>query len=278
MKQPVPFPELSPASSLIDTHCHLDMADYQADLDQVLAEAKQCGVTRIISIGIDLPSSCRAAELAHSYDGVYATVGVHPHDAAQADEQVFGQLAELAAAEPKVVGFGEIGLDYAKKYCPQDVQLRAFARQLELAKELRLPLIIHDRDAHEDTLRLLREKGPFPQGGVMHCFSGDAALARHVLDLGFHLSIPGIVTFANATVMREAVRTVSLDRLLLESDGPFLAPTPFRGKRNLPKYLLYTAAAVAELQEVPFDTLACQTTMNAEKLFALAGNSSARCS
>lgn len=275
MKKPVPSPELSLTSSLIDTHCHLDMVDYQADLGQVIAEASDCGVTRIISIGIDLPSSCLAAELAQSYQGVYAAVGIHPHDAAQADEKILQQLAELAAAEPKVVGFGEIGLDYAKKYCPKDVQIRVFARQLEAAKELRLPLIIHDRDAHEDTLRLLREKGPFPQGGVMHCFSGDAELARQVLDLGFYLSIPGIVTFANATVMREAVRDIPLDRLLLESDGPFLAPTPFRGKRNLPKYLLYTAATVAELKEVTLDEIACQTSMNAEQLFTLSGNPSA---
>ncbi len=268
MKKNFPLPELSPESSLIDTHCHLDMADYKADLDQVIAEARRCGVSRIITIGIDLASSRRAVELAQCYEGVYAAVGIHPHDADAADEAVLSQIVKLAAA-PKVVGFGEIGLDYAKKYSPKDVQLRVFARQLELAKELRLPLIIHDRDAHDDTLRLLRDKGPFPQGGVMHCFSGDAALARQVLDLGFHVSIPGIVTFPNAALMREAVQEVPLDRLLLETDGPFLAPVPFRGKRNLPQYLLHTAAAVAELKGVSLDEIAQQTTRNADKLFAL---------
>jgi TatD DNase family protein len=272
MKKTVPSPQLSPEYSLIDTHCHLDMADYQTDLDQVIAGASRCGVTRIITIGIDLASSGRAVKLAQCHEGVHAAVGIHPHDADAADEEAFRRLTELAAST-KVVGFGEIGLDYAKNYSAKDVQLRVFARQLELAKELGLPLIIHDRDAHEDTLRLLREKGPFPQGGVMHCFSGDAELARQVLDLGFHVSIPGIVTFPNAATMREAVQEAPLDRLLLETDGPFLAPAPFRGKRNLPQYLLHTAAAVAELKNISLDALAKQTTVNAEKLFAL--NSSA---
>ena len=259
-------PQLSPEISLIDTHCHLDMPDYQANLDQVLADASRCGVTRIITIGIDFTSSRRAVELAQCYEGVYAAIGIHPHDAEATDEETFRLLVELTAA-PKVVGYGEIGLDYAKNYSPKDVQLRVFARQLELAKELHLPLIIHDRDAHEDTLRLLRDKGPFPQGGVMHCFSGDAELAEQVLDLGFYVSIPGIVTFPNAAMMREAVQKVPIDRLVLETDGPFLAPVPFRGKRNLPQYLLYTAAIVAELKGVSLDEIAQQTTRNAEKLF-----------
>ncbi len=259
---------LLPESRLIDTHCHLDMADYESDLEQVLATAHRCGVTRIITIGIDLASSCQAVDLAKSYEGVYAAVGIHPHDADAADESVFRQLTELAAAS-KVVGFGEIGLDYAKKYSPKDVQLRVFARQLELAKELQLPIIIHDREAHEDTLRLLKEKGPFPQGGVMHCFSGDTALAEKVLELGFYISIPGIITFPNATIMREAVQAVPLEKLLLETDGPFLSPVPFRGKRNQPEYLLRTAAVVAELKGVSLDEVAQQTTKNAEKLFGL---------
>jgi TatD DNase family protein len=244
------------------------MADYQADLDEVIAAAHHCGVTRIITIGIDLASSRRAIEVAGQYEGVYATVGIHPHDAAVADEEVFQQLAELAAL-PKVVGIGEIGLDYAKKYTPIDVQLAAFARQLDIAKAVNLPVIIHDREAHADTLRLLQENGPFPAGGVMHCFSGDAELARQVLELGFYLSIPGIVTFPNASIMREAVQAIPLEWLLLETDGPFLSPVPFRGKRNLPEYLLKTAAAVAELKGVSFDEIARQTTSNAEKLFSL---------
>ncbi len=262
------LPTLPPGSRLVDTHCHLDMAEYQADLPEVIASARRCGVTRIITIGIDLASSRRAVELAAHHEGVYAAVGIHPHDADKAGEDVFCQLRELAAA-PKVVGFGEIGLDYAKNYSPKEAQLRAFTRQLDLAKELSLPLIIHDREAHDDCLRLLREKGSFPRGGVMHCFSGDSALARQVLELGFYLSIPGIVTFPKAETLRQVVRELPPDRLLLETDGPFLAPVPFRGKCCRPEHLVHTAATVAELQGLSLAELAQQTTLNAEKLFSL---------
>ncbi|WP_417914530.1 TatD family hydrolase [Candidatus Electronema sp. JM] len=265
--KPPSFPALSQDCRLVDTHCHLDMPEYQADLDAVISTARQRGVGRIITIGIDLASSRRAVELAGQYADVYAAVGIHPHDAATADDEAFRQLRDLAAA-PKVVGFGEIGLDYAKNYSAKEVQLPVFIHQLELAKELALPLIIHDRDAHEDCLRLLREKGSFPRGGVMHCFTGDRRLAEQVLELGFYLSIPGIITFPKAESLREVVRGLPLDRLLLETDGPFLAPVPFRGKCCRPEHLLHTAAAVAELKGVPLDELARQTTCNAEKLFA----------
>jgi TatD DNase family protein len=259
---------LFPGCRLVDTHCHLDMADYQVDLAEVIAAARQLGVTRIITIGIDLASSRRAVELAVQHEGVYAAVGIHPHDADNADEEVFRQLCELAAA-PKVVGFGEIGLDYAKNYSSKEAQLRVFNRQLDLAKKLALPLIIHDRDAHDDCLRLLREKGPFPRGGVMHCFSGDSKLAQQVLELGFYLSIPGIVTFPKAEMLRQVVRELPPDRLLLETDGPFLAPVPFRGKCCRPEHLLHTAATVADLQGISLVELAHQSTLNAEKLFSL---------
>jgi TatD DNase family protein len=245
------------------------MADYQADLEEIITSACRCGVTRIITIGIDLASSRKAVELAAQYEGIYASVGIHPHDASKAEgEEVFRQLAELAT-QPKVVGFGEIGLDYAKQYAPIAAQRLAFARQLDLAKELRLPLIIHDREAHADTLRLLREQGSFPAGGVMHCFSGDNELAQQVLDLGFYLSIPGIVTFPKAETLRQVVQAVPLERLLLETDGPFLAPIPFRGKCNRPEYLLHTAARVANLKNISLEEVVQQTTRNAEKLFSL---------
>jgi TatD DNase family protein len=268
MKAPA-LPPLPRGCRFVDTHCHLDMAEYQADVAEVIAAARRSGVTKIITIGIDLASSRRAVELAAQHEGVYAAVGIHPHDADHAkDETIFQHLRELATAA-HVVGFGEIGLDYAKNYAEQEAQVRVFARQLVLAKELHLPLIIHDRDAHEDCLRLLREIGPFPCSGVMHCFSGDAALAEQVLDLGFYLSIPGIVTFPKAESLREVVRALPLDRLLLETDGPFLAPVPFRGKRCCPEHVLYTAATVASLHGVSLAQLADQTSRNAEKLFAL---------
>jgi TatD DNase family protein len=168
-----------------------------------------------------------------------------------------------------VVGYGEIGLDYAKNYAPRKVQIQAFAEQLTMAQELALPVIIHDREAHSDVLSLIRAAGHFPRQGVMHCFSGDQEFAKAVLDLGFYLSIPGVATFANASILREVIRMVDLDALLLETDGPFLAPVPYRGKRNEPKYMLYTAQIVAELKNIPLEEVARVTTANAVRLFNL---------
>ena len=266
-KRPAP-PVLSPDSRLIDSHCHLDMDAYQDELDEIIDSAGKCGVSRIITIGIDLASSRKAVELADRYPGIYATVGIHPHSAEEATEEMYRQLAELAV-KPKVVGYGEIGLDYAKQYAPKDIQHREFAVQLELAKELHLPVVIHDREAHEDTMALLQEKGPFPEGGVMHCFSGDVPLALQVLELGFYISIPGIVTFKNAADLQQVVEKVPLDRILLETDGPFLAPVPWRGKTNRPDYLLYTAGKVAQLKNISVDEVARQTANNTMALFSL---------
>ncbi len=263
------LPKLTPGHCLIDSHCHLDMEAYQEDLEDVIHSAWKNGIRKIITIGIDLASSRRAVKLANTYPSVYASVGIHPHSADEADEVVYQQLRELATESVKVVGYGEIGLDYAKKYAPVDRQLREFSRQLDLAKELKLPIIIHDRDAHEDTLRLLQEKGPFSAGGVMHCFSGDTDLARQVLDLDLYISIPGIVTFKNAADMQEVVREMPLERMLLETDGPFLAPVPWRGKRNLPVYLLHTAAMVANLKKISIDEVARRTECNTRELFSL---------
>jgi TatD DNase family protein len=269
MKQPVPpLPLLPPDVELIDTHCHLDMEAYQPDLDAVLSSAIDNGIRRIVTIGIDVNSSHRAVTLANHSPHVYATVGIHPHDAQQATIAHLDRLAELAQ-DPVVVGYGEIGLDYVKNYAPQDVQRSAFRDQLHLAKELHLPVVIHDREAHLDTLDMLRAAGPFPAGGVMHCFSGDIKLAEAVLDLGFYISIPGVVTFHNARLLHDVIRSVDLTRLLLETDGPFLAPAPYRGKRNEPTWMLYTAQKVAELQQISLEEVARVTTTNAEHLFHL---------
>jgi TatD DNase family protein len=268
MKKRAAPPILASDSRLIDSHCHLDMNAYHGDLDEIINSAGKRGVNRIITIGIDLSSSRKAVELADQYPGVYATVGIHPHSAEDASDAVYRELKKLAT-EPKVVGYGEIGLDYAKQYAPISIQRREFSRQLDLAGDLHLPVVIHDRDAHEDTLMLLREREPFPAGGVMHCFSGDVSFARQVLELGFYVSIPGIVTFKNAVELQQVVREVPLTRLLLETDGPFLAPAPWRGKTNRPEYLLYTAGKVAELKNISVDEVANKTTLNTEKLFSL---------
>ena len=269
-KPEMPLPVPGHGAVLFDTHCHLDMSAYEADYEAVLARAFAAGVTRIISVGIDLASSRRAIGLAEQHEGIYATVGVHPHNVAELSDGDYAELQTLCR-HPKVVAYGEIGLDYVKNYCPVSLQREHFARQVALAKKLLLPLVIHDREAHDEIMEMLEVAGPFPAGGVMHCFSGDAVFARRVLALGFHISIPGVVTFAKAEMLQEAVREIPLGSLVLETDGPFLAPVPQRGRRNEPRLLLFTALKVAELKGVSLEEVARQTTMNGVRLFGLEG-------
>ena len=265
-----PPPPQSSDCPLIDTHCHLDMDAYAGQLEAVVDAAAACGVVAIVTVGIDPASSVQAAAIARRFPGVWATVGIHPHHAAEAGAEQYAELRGLASDPAnKVVGYGEIGLDYARNYAPVEVQQKAFAAQLGLARELNLPLIIHDRDAHTDTLRLLRTHGPYPAGGVMHCFSGDVAFAWEVMALGFYVSIPGIVTFSKSQVLQQVAREIPLERMLLETDGPFLAPVPFRGKVNRPEYLVHTARKIAELRGIPLAEVARQTSHSARTLFRL---------
>ena len=269
IKKPTnPLPSLPAGITAVDTHCHLDMAAYDNDRDQVIAEASRNGVGRMLTIGIDLVSSTRAVSLADRYPGVYAAIGVHPHNAAATEDNCYQQLKKLAS-HPKVVAYGEIGLDFVKKYAPVQEQMTQFRKQIRIAKELRLPLIIHDRGAHTETMQILMDESPFPDGGVMHCFSGDAKLAAEVIDLGFHISVPGIVTYKNGTMLQEVVRKVELGAILLETDGPFLTPVPERGKRNRPALVLHTARKIAELKAISLAEVVRRTTMNAEALFSL---------
>ncbi|MEN8257659.1 MAG: TatD family hydrolase [Thermodesulfobacteriota bacterium] len=267
-KKRKPLPTLSKGVHLVDSHCHLDMAPYGDDCPEVIARSQTAGVRTIFTIGIDLESSQAAVELAVQHENIYATVGIHPHHALEAGPEAYGTLAKLAA-QPKVIGFGEIGIDLFKDYAPVDVQIKAFRGQLDLANKLELPVIIHDRDAHDEILQILEECGPFPAGGVIHCFSGDKEVARRFLDLGFYLSIPGVVTFKKALELQEAAAFIPLEKMLVETDGPFLAPEPWRGKRNEPAYTLYTAEKIAELKGVTLDTVARQTTKNIEALFKI---------
>ncbi len=263
-------PQLSPGTILIDTHCHLDMDDYANDLESIVQNAANNSITGIITIGIDLESSHKAVELAKRFPGVWATIGIHPHNAANVDKDTYRQLQSLAKDKAnKVVGYGEIGLDYAKKYAPRDVQIINFEKQLDIAKELNLPVIIHDRDAHDETLDILKAHAPFPTLGVMHCFSGDIELANKIIDLGLYISIPGIVTFNKSDVMQQVAREIPLQRMILETDGPFLSPVPYRGKTNKSEYLIYTAQKIAELRGISLDDIARQTTLNSKALFRL---------
>jgi TatD DNase family protein len=253
---------------LVDTHCHLDLEDFAADLNEIVPRARESGVGQIITVGIDLPSSRRAAALASAYEELYAAVGVHPHNACRLSTAEIQELTALCR-EPGVVGYGEIGLDYYRTYQPHEEQRACLRTQLNLARHLGLPVVIHDREAHEDMFRILKEERVRDIGGVMHCFSGDWSFARRCLDLGLYISIAGPVTFPKARQLQEVVRRCPADRLLLETDAPFLAPVPRRGKRNEPAYLPHTAEKVASIREVPLAHVAAQTTLNARCLFGL---------
>lgn len=263
------LPELPAGINLIDTHCHLDMIGADDDIGIIISRAAAHGVAPIITVGIDLESSRKAIRLAAQYDSVYATVGIHPHNVAELHDSSYAELESLCRM-PKVIAYGEIGLDYVKQYVPQDIQRQHYARQVDLAKKMKLPIVIHDREAHADILHILQQRAPFAAGGIMHCFSGDWQLAQNVLDLGFAISIPGVVTFTKADVMQEVAKKVPLDRLILETDAPFLAPEPLRGKKNVPEYVLYTAQKIAALRGISLEEVACATTENARNIFTMA--------
>ncbi|MEW6264651.1 MAG: TatD family hydrolase [Thermodesulfobacteriota bacterium] len=253
---------------LIDTHCHLDLDDYDRDRPEVMERARSAGISHLITIGLNPESSARAIALAESHDFISATVGYHPHEAAGLTDSDLDRLRRLGR-HPRVVGFGEIGLDFYRNRSPRPVQRRRFDDLIRIGVELGLPLIIHDRDAHQETLEHLNSIKADLQGGVIHCFSGDYDLARRFLDMGFHLSIPGTITFPKAEVIREVTARMPLERLLLETDAPFLAPVPRRGRRNEPALMAYTAAEAARLRNIPLADLARATTGNARCLFKL---------
>jgi len=260
-------PQLSDSVHFVDTHCHLNMTAYSEDLEEVLLRAAANNVHRIVTIGIDLASSREAVSLAQRYRQLSATIGVHPHDVDRLKDEDYRQLERLCADHSKhIVGFGEIGLDYVKQHSPPDKQRTHFKRQLDLAHALKLPIVVHNREANEDTIKILQQAKSLDHGGIMHCFSGDMEFARKVMDLGMLISIPGIVTFKNAAALHEVARRIPLTAMVLETDGPFLAPHPFRGKRNEPAYLCYTAQKIAELRDIDIEQVGRQTTANADDL------------
>jgi TatD DNase family protein len=253
---------------LIDTHAHLDMKDFGKDRQETLDRALEGGITHIISVGIDLSSSIKALELANTYDFVYASVGYHPHHATDIDQQVIKELERLVS-EPNVVAWGEIGLDFYRRYSPPDMQVKAFKRQLEMALDLELPVIIHDREAHTELLEILEEMRKGKAEGVIHCFSGDYDMATALIEMGYHISIPGTVTYKKGLQVQEVATRIPLDRLLVETDAPFLAPVPHRGKRNEPLYVTYTVQKIAQLRNMEFQEVALQTAENAKRVFDL---------
>ena len=249
---------------LIDSHAHLDDRAFAKDRAAVIARCFEASIG-VITIGADLRSSREAVRLAARHRGIWATVGVHPHDAKTVDTHVLGELEDLAK---HAVAIGEIGLDYYRDLSPRDVQRKVFAEQLALAERLDLPVAIHNRESTDDLLAILRERG-HTHRGVVHSFLGDRGLAETFLGLGFHLGIGGPITFPHNKALRDAVRTIPLDRILLETDCPYLTPVPYRGRRNEPAYVRYVAETIAELKNLADEAIYQQTTENVVHLFGL---------
>lgn len=249
---------------LIDTHCHLDVLE---DVAGVLGRMREAGVARLVTIGVDRSSSLWAARAARAHPDVLATAGLHPHDAKNRTDELMSVLATLAA-EQRVVGVGETGLDYHYEHSPRDQQRAVFAEQIMIAKQTGKTLVIHSREAWDDTLEILEAAGP-PERSVFHCFTGGPAEARRALDFGAVLSFSGVVTFRNADEIREAARIAPLDRIVLETDAPFLTPAPHRGKPNEPAYVAHVARAIATVKDVALEVVENLTTATASALFGL---------
>jgi TatD DNase family protein len=253
---------------LIDSHAHLEMPDFKRDLEQVIQRAKESGVGYIFTVGTEKKDWKRTLEIADSHLLIYAILGVHPHNAKEIDDQTYPVLRELCQ-NGKVKAYGEIGLDFFRNLSPRDIQLKRFREQIGLARELGLPVVVHDREAHQETVEILKSEGAQICGGIIHCFSGDYEMARACMDMGFYISIPGSITFKNAEVFREIVKRIPLESLLIETDAPFITPEPFRGKRNEPSYVRYTAQKLAEVKNVSFEKVAEVTTENALRVYRL---------
>lgn len=253
---------------LIDSHAHLDSRQFAGDLEAVIQRARGNGISTIISIGCNLESSHANVALANCYPEIFAAVGVHPHDAGQIDERAIEDLTQLAK-DPQVVAIGEIGLDYYRDRAPREVQQQAFRRQIRLARELGKPIIVHDRDAHEDVLAILESEKTPGLTGVLHCFSGDREMARRILDLGFYLSFTGTITYPKNQPVRDLLRDLPIESLLIETDCPYLAPQPYRGKRNEPAHVRHTAEALAEIKGLSLADVARITSLNGRKLFGI---------
>jgi len=254
---------------LVDSHCHLDYPEF-ANIGETVRRAHEAGVGAMLTIGTELSKFPRVLAVANSHDNIYCTVGVHPHEAGKGDMVALDELLTWAE-HPKVVGFGETGLDYYYEHSPRTDQQDSFRIHIEAARRMQLPLIVHTRDAEADTLAILEDemqKGAFP--GLIHCFSASAAFAQQALDMGLYISVSGIVTFKTADALRDAVKAVPLDRLLVETDAPYLAPIPFRGKTNEPAYTRHTAEKLADIKGVDYAELERATTENFYRLFSKA--------
>ncbi|WP_019157180.1 TatD family hydrolase [Robertmurraya massiliosenegalensis] len=253
---------------LFDTHAHLNAEQFEEDLEEVVTRAQESGVENMVIVGFDRPTITRAMELVEQYDFMYASIGWHPVDAVDMTDEDLAWIEDLTS-HPKVVAIGEMGLDYYWDKSPKEVQKEVFRRQIQLAKRVKLPIVIHNREATADIVDILKEEGASEVGGIMHCFSGSVEVAQECLLMNFYISLGGPVTFKNARKPKEVAEAVPLDKLLIETDCPYLAPHPYRGKRNEPSYVKLVAEQIAELKGISYEEVAAITTANAKKLFAI---------
>ena len=256
---------------IFDSHTHLNAEQFNDDIPETIERAKELGVTKMAVVGFDTPTIEKSLQLSHDYSNIYSIIGWHPTEAGSYTKDSEKKLQEQLTM-PKVVALGEIGLDYYWMEDPKEVQAEVFRRQIAIAKEMNLPISIHTREALADTYQILKEEDIRDIGGIMHSFSGDFEWAKRFLDLGMHISFSGVVTFKKAQDVQEAATHVPLDRLLVETDAPYLAPVPYRGKRNEPGYTRYTVERIAELRNLPVEEVALQTWKNAHRLFRIAEN------
>ncbi|MFS8084690.1 MAG: TatD family hydrolase [Acidobacteriota bacterium] len=257
--------------TFVDSHCHIDGPEYDADRVEVISRARDAGVTTMLNVGTGDPHSGafeRAVELAEKHEAIYAAVGVHPHDARLFDDAAEQRLLDLIKQSKRVIAWGEIGLDYHYDHSPRDAQMDVFRRQLRLARAAELPVVIHSREADDETIAILREElVEYRRSGVLHCFGGSLAMAQAAIEIGFFVSFAGNVTFKKAESLRDVARQLPLDRLLIETDCPYLTPVPFRGKRNEPARVIETARCLAELHGKELEEIGLITSENFGKLF-----------
>ncbi|MBG9656262.1 TatD family hydrolase [Cytobacillus firmus] len=251
-----------------DTHAHLNAEQYNEDLQEVIDRALSEGISNIVVVGFDRPTIEKAMELTEKYDFIYASVGWHPVDAIDMTEEDLQWIEELSS-HPKVVALGEMGLDYYWDKSPKDIQQEVFRKQIRLAKKVKLPIVIHNRDATADIVEILKEEGAGEVGGIMHCFSGSPEIAQECVDMNFYISLGGPVTFKNAKKPKEVADVIPLEKLLIETDCPYLTPHPHRGKRNEPSYVKLIAEQIAEIKGLSTEEVAQATTENAKKLFGI---------
>lgn len=252
----------------IDSHCHLDDEQYDDDREVLIQGLRAKGIEYVVNIGTNIASSETCVHMAQEHEVLYAAVGVHPHDAKELETASLEEI-EKWVGSPKMVAIGEIGLDYHYDYSPRDIQKKWFAAQIDLAKKYGLPIIVHDREAHKDTYDIIMAAQDGSLKGVIHSFSGSVEMAREYIKLGFYIGLGGPVTFKNAVMPKEVAKAIPLDRLLLETDGPYMSPTPLRGKRNEPQNVQYVAEAIAALRDISVEEVMAQTTLNAKTLFGL---------